>query len=63
MTLTLLKAKIHGARITGRDFDYEGSIVIDGVDRDVTAQQRLCKPGAQAEAFGEDLQVGTDGRA
>lgn len=29
MTLTLLKAKIHGARVTGADLDYEGSILID----------------------------------
>jgi aspartate 1-decarboxylase len=29
MTLTLLKAKIHRARVTGADLDYEGSIVID----------------------------------
>lgn len=29
MTLTLLKAKIHGARVTDADLDYEGSITID----------------------------------
>lgn len=29
MTLTLLKAKIHGAKVTGADLDYEGSIAVD----------------------------------
>jgi aspartate 1-decarboxylase len=29
MVLTLLKSKIHGARVTGSEIDYEGSIAID----------------------------------
>lgn len=29
MKIELLKAKIHGARVTGADVDYEGSIAID----------------------------------
>lgn len=29
MTLTMLRAKIHGARVTSTDLDYEGSIMVD----------------------------------
>ncbi|MFO7477004.1 MAG: aspartate 1-decarboxylase [Methyloceanibacter sp.] len=39
MLLTLLKAKLHRATVTGADLDYEGSIAID---RDL----RCCGPAA-----------------
>jgi aspartate 1-decarboxylase len=29
MLVTLLKSKIHGARVTGKDINYEGSLTID----------------------------------
>jgi len=29
MLVTILKSKIHGARVTGKDMNYEGSLTID----------------------------------
>ena len=44
MLLTMLKAKLHRATVTGADMDYEGSIAIDGVSLTVTAVSEAAEP-------------------
>lgn len=47
MFLTLLKAKLHRATVTGADLDYEGSI---GIDRDLLDQSGIL-PHEQVDVF------------
>ena len=54
MLLTLLKAKLHRATVTGADLDYEGSI---GIDRDLMDEAGLL-PHEQVDV----LNLNTGGR-
>ena len=47
MLLTLLKAKLHRATVTGADLDYEGSI---GIDRDLLDASGIL-PHEQVDVF------------